>query len=80
MIISNLAMQLICYFRNVIFKYNAMKTIFRYFLLLLAFILPIFLLLDHNEKFFILIGVSLGITIAYWVGIYMLHRRNKHKE
>jgi len=55
-----------------------MKNLFRYFLLLGVYIIPIHFLLDHEEKFPIMLFGFLGITIAYW-GI-LLFQKWKKKE
>jgi len=58
-----------------------MKTVFRYFLLLGVLIIPLFVLLDDSEKFPILFGAFLGITITYWLAVWIMkvreHERNK---
>jgi len=54
-----------------------MKTTFRYFLLLGIIIIPLFLLLDDAEKFPILFGVFLGITITYWIAVWIMKVKKK---
>jgi len=54
-----------------------MKTTFRYFLLLGIIIIPLFVLLDDAEKFPILFGAFLGITITYWIAIWVLTVKGK---
>jgi len=57
-----------------------MKNTFIYFLLLGAFIIPLFLLFEHEEKFPILIGIVLGVTIAFWGAIIILNKRKKKEK
>jgi hypothetical protein len=54
-----------------------MKNIFYYFLLLGAFIIPLFLLFKHEEIFPILLGVFFGVTLAFWGAIFISYRRKK---
>jgi len=54
-----------------------MKHLFHYFLLLTAIILPLFILFEHKEKFPILAGLFIGITISYWIAIFFLEKRKK---
>jgi hypothetical protein len=54
-----------------------MKNIFYYFLLLGAFIIPLFLLFEHEEKFPILIGIVFGVTIAFWGALIVMKRKSK---
>jgi hypothetical protein len=56
-----------------------MKTVFHYFLLLSAFIIPLFFLFEHEEKFPILAGVFIGLTIAYWAAILILKAKSRKK-
>jgi len=56
-----------------------MKTVFHYFLLLGAFIIPLSVLFEHKEKFPILVGVFLGITVAFWTAILLMRKRKKEK-
>jgi len=54
-----------------------MKTVFRYFLLLGVLIIPLFVLLKDDEKFPILFGAFLGITITYWIAIWVIKMKQK---
>jgi len=55
-----------------------MKTTFRYFLLLGIIIIPLFVLLEEtSEKFPILFGAFLGITITYWIAIWIMVMKKK---
>jgi len=56
-----------------------MKTVFRYFLLLAVFIIPLFVLLDDKDKFPILLGAFLGITATYWGTILIMAIKNRKK-
>jgi len=56
-----------------------MKNTFLYFLLLAAIILPLFLLFEHEEKFPILIGITFGVTIAFWGAIIVMKRKSKKR-
>ncbi|MDR2971360.1 MAG: hypothetical protein LBU83_05470 [Bacteroidales bacterium] len=54
-----------------------MKTIFRYFLLLSVVIIPLFVLYQDEEKFPILFGAFLGITVTYWIAVWIMKKREK---
>ena len=54
-----------------------MKTTFRYFLLLGVIIIPLFVLLEDSEKFPILFGAFLGVTITYWIAIWVMTMKKK---
>jgi hypothetical protein len=54
-----------------------MKTIFYYFLLLGAFIIPLFILFEDSEKFPIMAGAFLGVTLAFWGAIIVMKRKKK---
>ena len=57
-----------------------MKTVFRYFLLLGVLIIPLFALLEDSEKFPILLGAFLGVTITYWIAIWIKERKEKRRK
>jgi hypothetical protein len=57
-----------------------MKNVFRYFLLLGILIIPLFVLLDDSEKFPILFGAFLGVTITFWVAIWIFSMKKKKEE
>jgi len=54
-----------------------MKTTFRYFLLLGIIIIPLFVLLKDPEQFPILFGAFLGVTITYWVAVWVMQVKKK---
>jgi hypothetical protein len=54
-----------------------MITVFRYFLLLGVLIIPMFFLLEDSEKFPILFGAFIGITITYWIAIWIIKIKSK---
>ena len=57
------------------------KHLFRYCCLIGAFVIPVFFLvqLDNRSKFPILLGGVVGITIAYVIGAIILHYRKKKR-
>jgi len=57
-----------------------MKTVFRYFLLLSVVIIPLFVLYKDEEQFPILIGAFLGVTLTYWIAVWIINRRQKTKS
>lgn len=57
-----------------------MKTVFYYFLLLAVFIIPLFVLLEDSEKFPILAGAFLGVTIAFWVAILIMKMKKENRK
>jgi hypothetical protein len=57
-----------------------MKTVFRYFLLLGVLIIPLFVLLEDDEKFPILFGAFLGVTITFWIAIWIVSMKKKKEE
>jgi len=57
-----------------------MKTTFRYFLLLGIIIIPLFVLLEDTQKFPILFGAFLGITITYWIAIWIQGAKGRKHE
>jgi len=57
-----------------------MKTVFRYFLLLGVLIIPLFILLEDSEKFPILFGAFCGITITYWIAIWIMKIRSQKEK
>jgi Zn-dependent membrane protease YugP len=57
-----------------------MKIVFYYFLILSAFIVPIFVLFEDSEKFPIMAGIVLGVTLAFWVGIFILKKKGKKEK
>ncbi|MCL2290215.1 MAG: hypothetical protein FWC34_05850 [Bacteroidetes bacterium] len=57
-----------------------MKTTFRYLLLLGVIIIPLFVLLDDEEKFPILFGAFSGVTITFWIAVWILAIKSKNKK
>ncbi|MCL2168195.1 MAG: hypothetical protein FWH59_03605 [Lentimicrobiaceae bacterium] len=57
-----------------------MKTVFRYFLLLSIVIIPLFVLYKDEEKFPILLGTFLGITITFWGAVGVMKIREKKQR
>ncbi len=55
----------------------AIQNIFRYFLLLGIFIIPIHFLMEDTEKFPIMLFGFFGITIAFWGAILFMKLRKK---
>ena len=53
-----------------------MMAVFRFFLLLAICLLP-FTFLEIKEKFPIMVGITLAVTIAYWLGYAILQRKKK---
>jgi len=54
-----------------------MKNTFFYFLLLAAVIIPLTFLFEHEEKFPIIMGIVLGVTIAFWGALMVMKRKTK---
>lgn len=57
----------------------AIQNIFRYFILLGIFIIPMHFLLEDQEKFPIMLFGFFGITIAFWGAILFMTLRKKKK-
>jgi hypothetical protein len=57
-----------------------MKTVFRYFLLLSAVIVPLTVLYKGDDKFPILLGAFLGVTVTFWVAVGVIGRKQKAKS
>lgn len=53
-----------------------MMAVFRFFLLLAICLLP-FTFLEIKERFPIMVGITLAVTIAYWLGYAILQRKKK---
>jgi len=53
-----------------------MMAVFRFFLLLAICLLP-FTFLEIKERFPIMVGITLAVTIAYWLGYALLQRKKK---
>ncbi|MBQ3740584.1 MAG: hypothetical protein IJQ94_03105 [Bacteroidales bacterium] len=53
-----------------------MMAVFRFFLLLAICLIP-FVFLDIKERFPIMVGITLAVTLAYWLGYALLQRKKK---
>lgn len=53
-----------------------MMAVFRFFLLLAICLIP-FVFLDIKERFSIMVGITLAVTLAYWLGYALLQRKKK---
>ena len=56
-----------------------MMAVFRFFLLLAICLLP-FTFLEVKERFPIMVGITLAVTIAYWLGYALLQRKKKRNN
>lgn len=56
-----------------------MMAVFRFFLLLAICLLP-FTFLEIKERFPIMVGITLAVTIAYWLGYAILQRKKKRNN
>ena len=56
-----------------------MRTVFRYFLLLSAIIVPLTVLYKGDDKFPILLGAFLGTTLTFWVAVAIINRKQKNR-
>ncbi|MCQ2291757.1 MAG: hypothetical protein MJZ39_01175 [Bacteroidales bacterium] len=59
-----------------------MKAWLRYFMLLAICLIP-FTFIDRgalNERFPIVVGVTLAVTIGYWVSYAIIERKKKQQE
>jgi len=54
-----------------------MKTVFRYFLLLSVVIVPLTVLYEGKDKFPILLGAFLGVTVTFWIAVGIMRRKEK---
>jgi hypothetical protein len=54
-----------------------MQTTFRYLLLLGVIIIPLFVLLEDDEKFPILFGAFLGVTITFWIAVWVIKIKSR---
>ena len=57
-----------------------MKAVFRYVMLLGIVIIPLFFLYKSDEKFPILVGAFLGVTLTYWMAVWIIKLRAKTRK
>ena len=55
-----------------------MKAVLRYFMLLAALLIPI-TFSSLKQRFPIVVGITLGVTLAYW-GLYFLMKRKVNRK
>ncbi|MDY6326441.1 MAG: hypothetical protein SPL42_05895 [Bacteroidales bacterium] len=53
-----------------------MKDTLRYFIILAALLIP-FTISSVREKFPIMVGITLGVTFAYWGMVLFFRKKNK---
>lgn len=51
----------------------------RYFMILALCLIP-FTFIEIKERFPIMIGITLAVTLAYWLGYALLQRKKKKME
>lgn len=51
------------------------QALLRFFLLLAVLILPIFFFYKEDNQFFIMLGITIGVTLAYWIGYAIIRKR-----
>ncbi len=51
----------------------------RFFLLLALCLIP-FTFIEIKERFPIMVGITLAVTLAYWLGYALLQRKKKKME
>jgi hypothetical protein len=54
-----------------------MKSLFRFFLLLSAVVVPLTVLYKGDDKFPIIFGAFLGVTVTYWIAVAIFPRKQK---
>lgn len=59
-----------------------MKTVLRYFMVLAVCLIPFTFVKvgTLNERFPIMIGITIGVTIAFWVGNAIIQKKRKQQE
>ncbi len=61
-----------------------MKATLRYFMLLAVCIIPFTFMKDgsivERERFPIVLGITLAVTIAYWVGYVIIEKKRKKQN
>ena len=53
--------------------------VLRYFIILAVCLVP-FMFIDIAERFPIMMGITLAVTLAYWLGYALLERKRKKME
>lgn len=53
--------------------------VLRFFMILALFLIP-FTFIEIKERFPIMVGITLAVTIAYWLGYTLLQRKKKKME
>ncbi len=56
-----------------------MKATLRYFMILALCLIP-FTFIEIKERFPVVIGIFLAVTIAYWIGYALLEKKRKRQE
>ena len=56
-----------------------MKAVLRYFMLLAALLIPI-TFSSLKQRFPIVVGITLGVTLAYWGMYFWMKKKGKTKE
>lgn len=61
-----------------------MKAVLRYFMILALFVIPFTFIKDVEfvdaERFPIVIGLTLAVTIAYWVSYAIIEKKRKQQQ
>jgi uncharacterized PurR-regulated membrane protein YhhQ (DUF165 family) len=58
-----------------------MKAVLRFFIILAAFLVPFtFLATDLKERFPIMVGITLAVTLGYWLSYAILEKKRKQQE
>lgn len=58
-----------------------MKAVLRFFIILAAFLIPFtFLATDLKERFPIMMGVTLAVTLGYWISYAILKKKHKQQD
>lgn len=53
-----------------------MLAVLRFFMILALFLIP-FTFIEIKERFPIMVGITLAVTLAYWLGYALLQRKKK---
>ncbi len=56
-----------------------MLAVLRFFMILALCLIP-FTFIDIQERFPIMVGITLAVTLAYWLGYALLQRKKKKME
>ena len=58
-----------------------MKTVLRFFIILAAFLVPFtFLATDLKDRFPIMVGITLAVTLGYWLSYAILEKKRKQQS